>query len=187
VTAVLASPVSRPRAKRYPRFFEPPCRQRSFLPGSAHRSKMLFENCASQRRDREDARADRDHSAAEMGTRANGMGRRFAVCGCRSGYRVQNPGSRGCHVKLLNVGDTWGRAIAIRACFEAAINSSIRAMREIRESIEGKAPQRFEITGPERKEITLRVVHDRESEVPKSRRDYVADSTEVSLSENKPM
>jgi Family of unknown function (DUF5681) len=58
--------------------------------------------------------------------------------------------NRSCHAKLLNVGDTWGHAIAISACFEAAFSSSIRAMREIRESIEGKAPQRLEITGAQR-------------------------------------
>ncbi len=48
----------------------------------------------------------------------------------------------------------------------------------------GEAPQRLEITGPERKEITLRVVHDRESEVSRSRR---WESMEVNLGETKPM
>jgi hypothetical protein len=76
--------------------------------------------------------------------------------------------NRSCHAKLLRPGDTWARAIAVRACYEAAMMASIRTMREIRESIEGKAPQRLEITGPERKEITLRVLHDRESEASRS-------------------
>jgi hypothetical protein len=88
--------------------------------------------------------------------------------------------NRSCHAKLLQPGDTWARAIAIRAHYEAAMHTSIRAMREIRESMEGKAPQRLEITGPERKEITLRVIHDRESAVSRNRRDGY-DSTEVSL------
>ncbi len=52
--------------------------------------------------------------------------------------------------------------------------------------IEGKAPQRLEITGPERKEFTIKLIRDRESEVSRPRRGY--DSMEVSLSgENKPM
>jgi hypothetical protein len=92
--------------------------------------------------------------------------------------------NRSWHAKLLKPGDTWARAIAIRACFEAGFNSSIRAMREIRESMEGKAPQRLEITGAERKVITLRIVHVRESETSRSRR---YDSMEVNFGENKPM
>ncbi len=95
--------------------------------------------------------------------------------------------NRSCHAKLLKRGDTWARAIAIRACFEAAMNASIRTMREMREAIEGKAPQRLEITGPERKEITLSVVHDRESDQSRSRRGYVSDSMEMNLGETKPM
>src|SRR5713101_7533720 len=57
----------------------------------------------------------------------------------------------------LPIGATWGDLLALRQ-FQAADKGSTNAAREIREAIEGKAPQRFEITGPERKEITIRVV-----------------------------
>src|SRR5271167_3346568 len=55
-----------------------------------------------------------------------------------------------CRCVLLKPGDTWARGVAVRVHFEAVMEASIRAMREMRESIEGKAPQRLEITGPER-------------------------------------
>lgn len=59
-----------------------------------------------------------------------------------------------CGASLLKPGDTWARAVAVRACFEAVLSCSVRAMREVREAIEGKAPQRLEITRPARKEKT---------------------------------
>jgi hypothetical protein len=68
-----------------------------------------------------------------------------------------------CGVALLKLGDTWARAVAVRACYEAAIECSIQAMKETREAIEGKAQQRLEITRPERKEITLVVKHENRS------------------------
>ncbi len=92
--------------------------------------------------------------------------------------------NRSCHAKLLQVGDTWGKAIAVRACYEAVFAASIRAMREMREAIEGKSPMRLEITGPERKEITIVIKHDRESDAARNRR---YESMEVNLGEIKPM
>ena len=92
--------------------------------------------------------------------------------------------NRSCHAKLLKVGDTWARAVAVRAHYEAVFNASIRAMREMREAFEGKAPQRLEITGPERKEITIKLVHDRESETARTRR---FEQMEENLGASKPM
>ena len=68
-----------------------------------------------------------------------------------------------CGLALLKLGDTWARAIAVRVSYESVMDGAVRAMKEMREATEGRAPQRLEITGPESKEITLRVVYDRES------------------------
>ena len=65
----------------------------------------------------------------------------------------------------LPEGSTWGRIVTLRQFLQASglrIDSgSTRAAREIREAIEGKAPQRIEISGPERKEIRISVRFDR--------------------------
>ena len=62
---------------------------------------------------------------------------------------------------MLRARDTWARGVAVRAFCEAVFEGNIRAAKEIRESIEGKSPQRLEITTPPKTEITLRVIHDR--------------------------
>lgn len=56
---------------------------------------------------------------------------------------------------LLRVGDTWARAVAVRLCFEASMQGLVKAVKEMADRIEGKPPQRLEITGAERKEVTL--------------------------------
>jgi hypothetical protein len=43
---------------------------------------------------------------------------------------------------------------------DALMEGGTKAAKEIADRIEGKSPQRMEITGPERKEVTIRVVHD---------------------------
>jgi hypothetical protein len=60
----------------------------------------------------------------------------------------------------LEEGATWGDALALRQFSEAVMKGSTAAAKEIREAIEGKSPQRLEISGPERKEITIRVIYE---------------------------
>jgi hypothetical protein len=62
---------------------------------------------------------------------------------------------------LLYPGDTWARGAAMRTMCEAAFAGQVRAAKEMREGIEGKAPQRLEIATRPRTEIILRVVNDR--------------------------
>ncbi len=46
--------------------------------------------------------------------------------------------------------------------FEAAAEGNVRAATEIREAIEGKAGQRLETSGTEKREVEIRVVYDQE-------------------------
>lgn len=55
-------------------------------------------------------------------------------------------------------GATYGAALVL-SVFKAALNGRTDAVREIREAIEGKAPQRID-AGPGNQEITLHVVYD---------------------------
>jgi hypothetical protein len=66
-----------------------------------------------------------------------------------------------CHAKLLKPGDSWARACAIRLCYESAIEGIVRAAKELREAIEGKSPQRLEITTPPKTEIRITIKNDR--------------------------
>jgi hypothetical protein len=75
--------------------------------------------------------------------------------------RLRQRFNRRAKMELLKPGMTWAQAIALRMCYEALMEGSTRAAREMREAIEGKAPQRLEITGPERKEVTIRVVYEK--------------------------
>jgi hypothetical protein len=61
--------------------------------------------------------------------------------------------------ELLRPGTTWARAGAFRRALDSLMEGGYLASKEMREAIEGKAPLRSEITGPERKEVTLRVVY----------------------------
>jgi len=62
-------------------------------------------------------------------------------------------------VEALKPGATWAQANALRQFIEAVLKGQTTAAKEIREAIEGKPPQRSEITGPERKEVTIKVVY----------------------------
>jgi len=64
------------------------------------------------------------------------------------------------HAEILKEGATWADANAVRQLFEAVMKGSTAAAKEIREAIEGKSPQRLDISGPERKEMTIRVVYE---------------------------
>ena len=66
--------------------------------------------------------------------------------------------------EILKPGATWTQANALRQFVEAVMKGQTPAAKEIREAIEGKSPQRLEISGPERKEITIKVVHTRKSQ-----------------------
>ncbi len=48
----------------------------------------------------------------------------------------------------------------MRRYLDALTEHGYTSSKEIREAMEGKAPMRLEITGPERKEITVRVIHE---------------------------
>ncbi|HYM35169.1 MAG TPA: hypothetical protein VET48_07195 [Steroidobacteraceae bacterium] len=57
---------------------------------------------------------------------------------------------------------TWADA-SIRELMKKAAAGDISAIKEMADRIEGKAPERLEITGPERKVITLRLIHEHKS------------------------
>jgi len=63
-----------------------------------------------------------------------------------------------CGAKLLVEGDSWARGVAVRLQYEAAMLGIVRAAREMREAMEGKAPQRLEITANPQKVETVLVV-----------------------------
>jgi len=67
----------------------------------------------------------------------------------------------------LPPGLTFGQANGLRRWLDSLKPGGHMASKEIRESIEGKAPQRVEISGPDRREITIRLMHDR---TPKPRK-----------------
>ncbi|MGD1212153.1 MAG: hypothetical protein ABR973_12440 [Candidatus Acidiferrales bacterium] len=60
-----------------------------------------------------------------------------------------------CGAKLLVEGDSWARGVAVRLQYEASMRGEVRAAKEMREAMEGKAPQRPEITAPVRTEVVL--------------------------------
>ncbi len=66
---------------------------------------------------------------------------------------------------IIPEGTTWARCLSLRLFLQGMglkIDSgAARSVKEIREAMEGKAPQRLEITGPERKEIQLLVRFDK--------------------------
>jgi hypothetical protein len=64
-------------------------------------------------------------------------------------------------VKLhLKRGATYGDALAKRQILAAILGKSPNFAREVREAIEGKSPQRLEITTPEDREIRIHIVED---------------------------
>ena len=63
--------------------------------------------------------------------------------------------------ELLKPGATWAEANALRRFMDALMEGGQPSSKEIREAIEGKAPQRIEIAGPEKKLVTIHVVYDR--------------------------
>lgn len=66
-------------------------------------------------------------------------------------------------IEALKEGATWADANALRRFMDTLMEGGERSAKEIREAIEGKAPQRIELSGPERKEITISVKFDMEN------------------------
>lgn len=70
----------------------------------------------------------------------------------------------------LAPGTTFSQSVAIRRYLEAMgykmETGGTKAAKEIRESMEGKAPQRIEITQAPKTEIRIRVKFDRSKKVP---------------------
>lgn len=60
--------------------------------------------------------------------------------------------------RLIPKAATWGEADSRRLHLEAA-KGNVTAMRELADRVEGKAPQRLEITSPVHKQVTLRVIY----------------------------
>jgi hypothetical protein len=64
-------------------------------------------------------------------------------------------------IKLrIKKGTTFGDAIALRQALQAVVAKNHSFAKEIREAIEGKAPQRIEIASPEDGEINIVVRYD---------------------------
>jgi hypothetical protein len=63
--------------------------------------------------------------------------------------------------KLLFPGDSYARGAVMGIMMDAIFGGDVAAQREMREAIEGKAPQRLEIGARPRTEVTVRVVYDR--------------------------
>lgn len=54
---------------------------------------------------------------------------------------------------FLPEGTTWAKANALRRYMDSLLEGGHMSSKEIREAIEGKSPQRIELSGPEGKEI----------------------------------
>jgi hypothetical protein len=65
-----------------------------------------------------------------------------------------------CKKLKLRIGTTWAQAQAAVQFYESVVKGSTSAAKETREAIEGKSPQRLDDSGPERQEVTLRVVYE---------------------------
>jgi hypothetical protein len=63
-------------------------------------------------------------------------------------------------MEVLPPGSTWADAGTLRQHMDAMMEGGTKAAKEIADRIEGKPPQRMEISGPEKKEITIRVKFD---------------------------
>jgi hypothetical protein len=61
--------------------------------------------------------------------------------------------------EVLKPGATLADVGTLRTHMDAIMEGGTRAAREIADRIEGKVPHRLEISGPERKEITIQVVY----------------------------
>jgi hypothetical protein len=63
-------------------------------------------------------------------------------------------------MEVLPPGATWAEAATLRRFMDAIMEGGRPAAKEIADRIEGKPPQRTEITGLERKEVATRLGHD---------------------------
>jgi hypothetical protein len=60
----------------------------------------------------------------------------------------------------LPKGSTFAQGHARQRNLDGIKPQGHRASKEMREAMEGKAPMRLEITGQERREVTIRVIHE---------------------------
>lgn len=62
--------------------------------------------------------------------------------------------------QLLPVGSTFADAQAVRLHLNAVIRGDTRSLAELADRCEGRAPNRLDLVGLERQEVTIRVVQD---------------------------
>jgi hypothetical protein len=60
---------------------------------------------------------------------------------------------------------TWGEVVALRLHMNAAIKGDVSACRELRESVEGSAPQRVQFQSNEKREVLVRVIYQKTPEI----------------------
>lgn len=60
--------------------------------------------------------------------------------------------------ELLPQGTTWARAQILRQEVQALMEPAVHLTSEMADRTEGKPPQRFDLTGMERQEVTIKVI-----------------------------
>jgi hypothetical protein len=68
-------------------------------------------------------------------------------------------------MEVLPPGSTWADAGTLRQHMDAMVEGGTKAAKEIADRIEGKPPQRVEIQGTERKEVTLIVRYEKRNQL----------------------
>jgi len=68
-------------------------------------------------------------------------------------------------MEVLPPGSTWADAGTLRQHMDAMMEGGTKAAKEIADRVEGKPPQRMEIQGTERKEITLTVRYEKRNQL----------------------
>jgi hypothetical protein len=63
-------------------------------------------------------------------------------------------------VEFLKAGTTWARAQILRQEIQALLEPAVHLTSEFADRVEGKTPQRLELTGMERQEITIVVIQE---------------------------
>jgi hypothetical protein len=78
----------------------------------------------------------------------------------RPAYLIRAKFNEKMGAEVLKPGATLADVGTLRTHMDAIMEGGTTAAREIVDRIEGKVPHRLEISGPERKEITIQVVYD---------------------------
>jgi hypothetical protein len=61
---------------------------------------------------------------------------------------------------ILSENATWAQLHVANLFLQVVLNGDVTAQKEIADRIEGRAPQRLDLVAMERKEVTIKVVHD---------------------------